>query len=88
MAAGVPVLQQGRKNFYLGWDARRSVENDCEPAQTAMTRACGLVPDVGGGGDPIAELEFDQTLDWLSCSEEWNTRPSIGRRGAAAGRAH
>jgi hypothetical protein len=64
MAAGVPVRQQGRKNFYFGWDARRSVENDCEPAQTAMTRACVMVPDAGGGGEPIAEPEFDQISDW------------------------
>ncbi len=88
MAAGVPVRRQVRKTFDFGWDARRSVENECAPAQPAMTRACVLVPDASGGGEPIAELEFDQTSDWYSCSEEWNTRPSIGRRGAAACIAH
>ena len=43
---------------------------------------------VDADAEPVPELECDQTSDWKSCSEEWNTRPSISRRGPAARRAH
>ncbi len=38
--------------------------------------------------EPVPELEFDQTGVGNPALQEWHTRRSVSRRGAAAGREH
>ena len=50
-------------------EAIPEIEFDQTANLTAEAGHDMLVGDAGAGAEPVLELEFDQTLGWLSCAE-------------------